>query len=185
MIEYAKELVKRKGLEKKVSFRVADAHNLPFEDESFDIVIAECTTVLLDKERAFREFLRVLKPGGYIGDLEMTWKKRPPKELVERTRELGGGFETMTLEEWVDLFKRLGLVEVRAVDFSNELLDMERAFIKELGLKGMIKMVCKLLLRPDIRRTMSEYMKIFKRYKDYIGYGYIVGRKPLLEDSLP
>jgi len=66
MVEYAKELARRKGLEGKVSFRVADAHNLPFEDKSFDIVIAECTTVLLDKEKAFREFLRVLKPGGYI-----------------------------------------------------------------------------------------------------------------------
>jgi len=85
----------------------------------------------------------------------------------------------MTLKEWVNLFEKLGLIEVKAVDFSNEIPDIERAFRKELGLKGMIKMACKLLLRPDIRRTMSEYMKIFKEYKEYIGYGYIIGRKSL------
>jgi hypothetical protein len=34
-------------------------------------------------------------------------------------------------------------------------------------------------LRPVIRRAMNEYRKIFKEYSDYIGYGYVVGRKPL------
>ena len=179
MVNYARELAKKKKLDNKVSFRVADAHNLPFEDESFDMVIAECTTVVLNKEKAFREFLRVLKPGGYIGDLEMAWKKQPPKELVRRTYEVWGGFKTMTLEEWRKFFENLGLVEVKAIDFSNEIPDMEKAFRRELGFKGMIKMACKLLLRPDLLKTMSVYMKIFKEYKDYIGYGYIVGRKPL------
>lgn len=179
MVEYARELARKKGLDGKVSFRIADAHNLPFEDESFDIVIAECTTVLLDKEKAFREFIRVLKPGGYIGDLEMIWRKQPPEELVEKTYEVWGGFKTMTIEKWKRFFEKLGLIEVKAIDFSNEIPDIEKAFIKELGFKGIIKMACKLLFRPDIRRAMSEYMKIFKEYKDYIGYGYIVGRKPL------
>ncbi len=157
---------------------MADVYNLPFGDDSFDIVIAECTTVLLDKERAFHEFVRVLKPGGYIGDLEMIWRRSPSKEVVDDVRKVWGGFETMILEEWVGFFKRMGLVEVRAVDFSDEIPDMEEAFRKELGLRGMIKMACKLLLRPDILKAMTEYRRIFREYGDYIGYGYIVGRKP-------
>jgi len=32
-----------------------------------------------------------------------------------------------------------GLVEVKAVDFSNELPDIEKAFRKELGFRGMLK----------------------------------------------
>ncbi len=32
-------MAKKRGLDdRRVSFRIADAHNLPFEDESFDIV---------------------------------------------------------------------------------------------------------------------------------------------------
>ncbi len=162
MIQYAKELARRKGLEERVSFRVADAHNLPFEDEKFDIVIAECTTVLLNKNRAFQEFIRVLKPGGYIGDLEMIWRRRPPEELVRKTREIWNGFETMTLSEWEEFFRKQGLIEIKAVDFSDELSNMEKAFIKELGLKGLIIMLCRLLLRPDIRKAMKEYWNIFK-----------------------
>lgn len=178
MIEYANEMARRKGLETLVSFRVADAHNLPFEDETFDIVIAECTTVLLDKERAFHEFIRVLKPSGYIGDLEMLWRKQPPNELIDKTFEVWGGFKTMTLKEWRQFFERMGLTEVVAIDFSDEIPDMEKAFREELGFRGLIKMVCRLLVHPSILKTMFEYMKIFKEYKDYIGYGYIIGRKP-------
>jgi len=177
MVKYAKEMAKRKGLDHRVSFRLADAHNLPFEDESFDIVLAECTTVLLDKEKVFLEFLRVLKPGGYIGDLEMIWKKSPPKELVDKVYKVWEGFRTMTLEEWKEFFEKIGMVEVKTVDFSEMIPDMEKAIRKELGLKGIVKMAFKLLLRPDLRKAMDEYRKIFNDYRDYIGYGYVVGRK--------
>lgn len=89
MVEYARKAARRKGLANRVSFRRVDACNLPFEDESFDIVLAECKTVLLDKEKAFPEFLRVLKSNGYVGDLEMIWRKPPPKKLVERSIVFG------------------------------------------------------------------------------------------------
>ncbi len=177
MIEYAKEMAKKKGLNDRVSFRSADAHNLPFKDESFDIVLAECTTVLLDKEKAFSEFLRVTKIGGYIGDLEMTWQKLPPEELVDRVYDVWEGFRTMTLEEWKNFYERMGMVDVKTANFSETIPDMEEATKKALGLKGMLKMGCNLLLHSDLRKAMNQYSKIFKDYVDYIGYGYIVGRK--------
>lgn len=177
MIEYARKLAKKKRLDDRVSFRRADAHNLPFEDESFDIVLVECTAVLLDKEKAFSEFLRVTKPGGYIADLEMIWQKTPPDELVDKVYDVWEGFRTMTLEEWKEFFERIGMVDVKTVDFSETIPDMEEAMKKELGLKGMVKMGCKLLLRSDLRKAMNEYREIFKEYSDYIGYGYVVGRK--------
>ena len=177
MIRYAEELAERRGLRGRVRFRVANAYDLPFEGESFDIVIAECTTVLLDRERAFREFLRVLKPGGYVGDLEMIWRRPPPRELVQKTFGVWEGFTTMTIDEWRAFFERIGLVDVVTVDFSDEIRDIGKAFMRELGVKGVVRMACKLLVSPRLIRTMMEYMEIFRRYRDYIGYGYIVGRK--------
>lgn len=51
----------------KGDFRVADAENLPFENDTFDCV---CSMGVLhhvpDTERAVKEILRVLKPGGRL-----------------------------------------------------------------------------------------------------------------------
>jgi ubiquinone/menaquinone biosynthesis C-methylase UbiE len=177
MIENAKEMVKEKGLKDRVSFICTDAHYLPFEDGVFDIVLAECVTVLLDKEKAFHEFLRVTKHNGYVGDLEMTWQKVPPKELTDRVYDVWEGFRTMTLEEWKEFYERMRMIDVKTVDFSETIPDMEKVMKKELGIKGMIKMGYRLLLRSDLRKAMSEYREIFKEYSDYIGYGYMVGKK--------
>jgi 2-polyprenyl-3-methyl-5-hydroxy-6-metoxy-1,4-benzoquinol methylase len=48
-----------------VEFVVADMEKLPFEDESFDVVISNGAFCLApNKEKAFAEIFRVLKPGG-------------------------------------------------------------------------------------------------------------------------
>ena len=84
----------------------------------------------------------------------------------------------MTLREWKEFFENLGLIEVKDVDFSNGIPDMEKAFRKMVGLKGVVKLACKLLLNPSLRKTMYKYMEIFRNYRDYIEYGYVVGKKP-------
>lgn len=177
MVKYAMRIAKKRRSADRVSFIRADAHDLPFEDEGFDIVLAECTTTLLDKDKAFADFLRVTKHDGYIGDLEMTWRKTAPQELVDRALDVWGGFKTTPLEEWQKFFQGKGLVDVTVVDFSKAIPDMAESMKKELGIKGQIKMWCKLLIRSDLRKAMNESSRIFKDYADYIGYGYMVGRK--------
>lgn len=51
----------------KAEFMQGDAQNLPFEDGSFAVVVSRNLTWNLEQpERAYREWLRVLKPGGII-----------------------------------------------------------------------------------------------------------------------
>jgi ubiquinone/menaquinone biosynthesis C-methylase UbiE len=54
-----------RGLGFEVEGRVADAEHLPYDDDSFDIVIGHAVLHHIpDLDRSFREILRVLKPGG-------------------------------------------------------------------------------------------------------------------------
>jgi ubiquinone/menaquinone biosynthesis C-methylase UbiE len=51
----------------RVTWQQADALNLPFGDASFDCVVCQFGIMFLpDKPKAYREALRVLKPGGHF-----------------------------------------------------------------------------------------------------------------------
>lgn len=177
MVEAAQRQVRREGLESRVSIQLADAHSLPFESGSFDAVLIECVTTLLDRDRAFQEFSRVLKAGGYLGDLEMTYQKEPSAEFSQTLADAWGGFTTMPLPGWEKLFSDQGFEVIRVDDFSQRLGNMGRAMMKELGAAGVMKMIWKLLRQPRIAGGMMEWDRIFKQGQGIIGYGFIVGRK--------
>jgi demethylmenaquinone methyltransferase/2-methoxy-6-polyprenyl-1,4-benzoquinol methylase len=66
-----------------VSFSHADAQDLPFEDESFDVVtVAFGVRNFPQRERNFAEVLRVLKPGGRYVILEFSTPPLAPWRAV-------------------------------------------------------------------------------------------------------
>ncbi|HKS49239.1 MAG TPA: class I SAM-dependent methyltransferase, partial [Amycolatopsis sp.] len=63
MVEVAQRNARNLGFD--IEGRVADAERLPYEDESFDIVVGHAVLHHIpDLDLAFGEILRVLKPGG-------------------------------------------------------------------------------------------------------------------------
>ena len=74
MIAFAEELAKKKRLG-NIEFRVADVEALPFPDSSFDVVSCRFGVMFFPQQvKAFRECLRVLKPGGRVAFV--VWGKR-------------------------------------------------------------------------------------------------------------
>lgn len=58
---------KKGEIPKNLTFEVADATNLPYEDDSFDVVlIANALHVMPEPEKAMSEIDRVLKSGGIL-----------------------------------------------------------------------------------------------------------------------
>ena len=72
-IDYVPGLIERAEVRaqanrQSIDFRVGDAQDMPFPDDSFDVVLSVYgVQFALDQERAARELLRVCKPGGTIG----------------------------------------------------------------------------------------------------------------------
>lgn len=68
-------------------FRVANAQDLPYEDDSFDSVVCQFGVMFFpDKEQGYREAARVLKPGGqFIFNLWDTLETNPFAKLVHET----------------------------------------------------------------------------------------------------
>ncbi|MBN1185827.1 MAG: bifunctional demethylmenaquinone methyltransferase/2-methoxy-6-polyprenyl-1,4-benzoquinol methylase UbiE [Bacteroidales bacterium] len=85
MLEIAKQKVVQKGVSDRVSFQTGDAESIPFPDESFDAVtIAFGIRNFANLEKAFKEIIRVLKPGGIASILETSRPRRfPLKQLYK------------------------------------------------------------------------------------------------------
>lgn len=68
----------------KVNFVLADAHHLPFEDETFDAIITRNVTWNLPQPKeAYREWQRVLKKGGKIVNFDSNWYLRLYDETLQ------------------------------------------------------------------------------------------------------
>lgn len=78
-VDYTEEmLVKAKdnaGIFKdEIDFRRMDAQNLNFDNNQFDLIVTRnLTWVLEDPEKAYKEWFRVLKPGGKLLNFDANW----------------------------------------------------------------------------------------------------------------
>jgi len=78
MLELGRKKVEKKGLDRRIALMQGDALELPFCDDSFDVVgIAFGIRNIPDRERALKEMLRVTVPGGAVMVLEMTFIQNP------------------------------------------------------------------------------------------------------------
>ncbi len=112
MVEAAQKLARGEGVTERVRFQLGDSQQLPFEDQSFDVVINECAVGIPDdSQRVLDEMVRVVKPGGRIVIHESTWRK--PLEDAEKS-ELAERYGTTPLEhdEWVAMLRQAGAQQV-------------------------------------------------------------------------
>jgi ubiquinone/menaquinone biosynthesis C-methylase UbiE len=187
MIDKCKERASRENVTDKVDFRVADAQDLPFDDELFDAVITESVTAFPeDKQRAVKEYARVTKPGGYVGLNEGTWMKVPvPPEVVAwASQDLGAHVKPLTSAEWVGLLDVAGLREIVARTYEIDAKVEARGILRRYGWGGMLRVLRRMVSlyarNPDYRRFVRGVRQegiAPENLDEYFGYGAYVGRK--------
>lgn len=179
LINIAQKEVSRAGLDEQVQFKVADALELPFPDNSFDLVIAQAFFILInDKEKAIKEICRVLKPEGYLGSLELSWFKTPTEiaynELLNKTCN---DFipRTRLFEEWESFYKSYELqrINTKKNPMTSGMMDM----MKTEGFANFTQIVFKMIFNSRIRKRMMDVQRTFSKYNDYLGYGIYCYRK--------
>ncbi|MGC9445104.1 MAG: class I SAM-dependent methyltransferase [Candidatus Methanospirareceae archaeon] len=187
MVERSEELAEREGVADLTEFLVAAAQELPFEDEYFDAVITESVTAFLEnKQQAVNEYVRVTKPGGYVGLNESTWLKTPPPpEIVAwASQEVGAQVEPLTPEAWHALVVNAGLrdivVRVHPISVKGE----ARGILRRYGCRGILRTLWQALrlylknptYRAFVKRVQGQGV-VPENLQDYFGYGLYVGRK--------
>lgn len=175
LVNQARRLAKKKGLEDRLTFKLADAKDLPFPDSEFDVSIFQAVLIMVgDQEKALREAIRVTRPQGYIGVLELTWKRQPPGEFFEEARNICRFFQNAkTSDDWEKLILNSGLKEVKSQTYEMEC----PCGLRELGALKAVEIFSKQLFSPKTRKRMNEIDGFIKRNNEYFGYGIYVGRR--------
>jgi arsenite methyltransferase len=187
MIERSKERAKREGVTNWVEFRVADAQDLPFEDEIFDAVITESVTAFpKDKQRAVNEYALVTKSGGYVGLNESTWLKIPPPPALVAwaSQDLGAHVKPLTSDDWEGLLEDARLTEI-VVNVYEVIAQKEaKEIVSRYGYGGILRFIFRWLSlyarNPDYRRFVKQVRNEGIKpdnLEEYFGYGIYVGRK--------
>jgi ubiquinone/menaquinone biosynthesis C-methylase UbiE len=180
LIKEAKELARENRVDHLIDFQVADATNLPFNDNEFDITIAQAMLVLIDnKESVIRESLRVLKPTGLAGWIELTWQNEPTKEFLRQVSEVICAYcmlNVQTSDNWNKQFIDSGAhqldTEIHSMHFSGFY-----GMIKDEGFNNSIRVMKKYIFDKKIRTRMTTMDKFFKRNENIFGYGIYTMKK--------
>lgn len=126
-------------LEDKINFYTMDAHNLAFEDSSFDVIVSRNLTWNLENpEKAYDEWMRVLKYDGVLLNFDANWycyiddeekrtqyqndRERAAKERVEDF------YEGTDIEKMEEIARKLPLSTIQRPEWDeNVLLNMGAA----------------------------------------------------------
>ena len=109
-----------KGGYKNVEFRQGEIEKLPVEDNTIDVIISNCVINLVpNKERAFKEAFRVLKPGGRLMVSDIVLLKELPEFVRESVDAYVGCISgALMKDKYLDAIKSAGFKDVSVVDES-------------------------------------------------------------------
>ncbi|MEM4282245.1 MAG: class I SAM-dependent methyltransferase [Candidatus Woesearchaeota archaeon] len=189
-IREAKRYASEQGVKKRTRFKVADALNLPFKDESFDIVwCSNVTSFLENKEKAILEYLRVLKTRGTLVAIPIYYSKKPPISLVEKiSKVIGTKIEIWDKDFWINLFRSVSL----KLNISLELY-YDRDFIY-LDRKKRLKDYVNYLINKDhlrnfhkkeiLRKKLLEVFRLFNKNLQYCNFSILLFQKRKKQDEI-
>jgi len=114
MIEKARSNTTKLGF-KNVEFRLGDIENMPVDDNTADVIISNCVLNLVpDKEKAFSEIFRVMKPGGHLSVSDVVLRGELPPALQDEAVLYAGCVSgAIQIEMYLRIMEESGLTNIR------------------------------------------------------------------------
>ncbi|MGP1454838.1 MAG: class I SAM-dependent methyltransferase [Treponema sp.] len=180
-LEKARENIEKNHLQDKLTLIQGDALALPFEDASFDVVINEAMLTMLAgerKDKALKEYFRVLKPGGMLLTHDVLFTVEDPEQQKELRMSLSKvinvNVEPLDVAGWQDLFQRNGFTVTHKCGAMT--LMSPRGMIRDEGVKNALRIV-RNALKKENKPTFLRMFRYFNGHKQALGYICNVGRK--------
>ena len=97
-----------------VEFVKGDIENIPLPDNTYDVIISNCVLNLVpDKDRAFSEIRRLLKPGGHFCVSDIVLKGELPDDMREAAALYAGCVSgALQKEDYLGIIEKVGFSKV-------------------------------------------------------------------------
>ncbi len=177
--EFLDELEKRAtrtGVADKISTLPCSMDNLPFENETFDILWSEGAIYNIGFAKGVRDWHRLLKPGGVLVASELTWTTgdRPPEIHHYWTEEYP---EMDTASAKIGVLEENGYAPIgyfvlpEHCWLANYYQPMQSRFTDFLDRNGNSDAV------QAIVEAEKKEIALYETYKTYYSYGVYIARK--------
>jgi SAM-dependent methyltransferase len=175
-LEILQERAKELEMADRIKTMAKSMDDLPFEEESLDIMWSEGAIYNIGFETGIRKWSKYLKTGGYLGVSEVTWttnsrpiqlenfwKREYPEidtaankiKILEKNGYSLNGYFVLSPGSWIDNYYK----------------PMERRFLTFLEKHNHSELASKV-----VQDHKDEY-EMYLKYQDYYSYGFYIARK--------
>lgn len=145
-VDFTEEMIAKANKNKQktgftnVDFRLGEIEDMPVDSDSVDVVISNCVLNLVpDKNKAFAEIYRVLKPGAHFCVSDVVLKGELPEGLKKSAAMYAGCVSgAMQMNDYVEVIKETGFKNVeikktKTIELPDEVLEefLNRSEIQE------------------------------------------------------
>ena len=111
MVEKAKKRMEKQHL--LVDILHCSIENVPLQNNTFDLVLAESVLSFVNKPTALKEIFRLLKKGGQLIAIEFTINKPLDAAIIHEIKQFYGFESILTEQDWIRYFKQAGFTTVQ------------------------------------------------------------------------
>ncbi len=114
MVLKANKNLRKTGFQ-NIEFVQGDIEEIPLPDDSFDVIISNCVLNLVpDKQKAFSEIFRVLKPGGHFSISDVVIAGDLPEDLKKDAEMYAGCVSgAIDKDEYIAIVKQQGFTDIK------------------------------------------------------------------------
>jgi len=157
----ARQLICDEGLDKYITVTKMDATELFFESGAFDLVLCgNVTSLMPNKEAAFKEYIRVLKHGGILVAVPMYYVSKPSSQLInEVSLAIKIVIKDSNENEWLNFYSHPTMV-----------LKYRQRFVFDYIIDDKLELFINMVLsKPHLKAIKPEVFDcLTKRYRQLI-----------------
>lgn len=170
-LDKARENAKKSGVDSLITFEKANAMELPYKDNSFDIIINEAMLTMQNqqgKDKCLNEYYRVLKPGGVLLTHDVKLTQNDETLCRELSKAINVSVSPLIEENWTNLAYSHKFERVETLTGDMTLMS-PRGMIYDEGFKGAVKII-KNALKRENRPQFFTMFKTFSRNREKLGF---------------